>query len=65
MRLYDISKGAATRVLQQAGIEIRQQGLQNDDNRAEAVRLYGAGWSAAKVGDKLGCSGLNAPRELI
>lgn len=56
MRLYDISKGAVTRALQDAGIEIRQQGLQTDEDRTEAVRLYSAGWSAAKVGAKLGCS---------
>lgn len=56
MRLYDVSKGAVSRILQEAGIEIRQQGLQTDDDRVEAVRLYAAGWSAARVGDKLGCS---------
>ena len=56
MRLYDISKGAVTRVLREACIQIRKQGLHAENDRAEAVKLYAAGWSAAKVGDKLGCS---------
>ena len=56
MRLYQIGKGAVTRVLQNAGTEIRRQGLHNPEDQAEAIRLYAAGWSAARAGGKLGCS---------
>lgn len=55
MRTYGLGKGVVLRLLAEAGVGIRHQGLTADD-QAEAVQLYVSGWSAARVGVRLGCS---------
>lgn len=55
MRTYGIGKSTVLRVLAEAGVATRQQGLGPDDE-AKAVRLYLQGQSAAKVAGQLGCS---------
>jgi hypothetical protein len=55
MQTYGLGKGAVLRLLANAGVETRRQGL-NPDDQLEAARLYASGWSASRVGTKLGCS---------
>ncbi|WP_407669263.1 helix-turn-helix domain-containing protein [Nakamurella multipartita] len=55
MQTYGLGKGAVLRVLKEAGVEMRHQGL-NDEDQDEAVRRYIQGQSAARVADQLGCS---------
>jgi len=55
MDAYGLGKGAVLRLLEDAGIQTRQQGL-TPTNQVEAARLYADGWSAAKVARKMGCS---------
>lgn len=51
--LFDLSKGSVIRLLRDAGVTIRNQGM-TDDQIAEAGQLYGAGLSLAKIGVKFG-----------
>ena len=50
---YGISKGSAIKLLREAGVKIRNQGL-TDDQIVEAAMLYRAGLSLAKIGVHLG-----------
>jgi transposase-like protein len=49
----NISKGSVIRLLRDADVSIRNQGL-TDDQIAEAVQLYTSGWSLAAIGTHLG-----------
>jgi len=51
---YGLGKGVVLRLLAEAGVGIRHQGLTADDQAA--VQLYVSGWSAARVDLTLGCS---------
>ena len=46
---YGLSKGSVIRLLREAGITIRRQGL-SDHQVAEAIQLYESGLSLAKIG---------------
>jgi hypothetical protein len=46
---YELSKGSVIRLLREAGITIRHQGL-TDDQIAEAIQLYDSGLSLARIG---------------
>jgi transposase-like protein len=46
---YGLSKGSVIRLLREAGITIRRQGL-TDHQIAEAAQLYDSGLSLAKIG---------------
>ena len=50
---FNISKGSVIKLLREAGVQIRNQGL-TDEQIAEAVRLYESGLSLAKIGAKVG-----------
>jgi DNA invertase Pin-like site-specific DNA recombinase len=50
---FNISKGSVIRILREAGIPIRNQGLTNDQI-AEAAQLYANGQSLAQIGAHLG-----------
>jgi hypothetical protein len=50
---YKISRGAVRRLLQREGVEMRRRGL-TSEQVDEAMRLYGQGWSLARVGERLG-----------
>lgn len=49
--VFGISKGSVVRLLREAGVAIRNQGLTNEQVD-EAVRLYKSGLSLAKIGAK-------------
>ena len=49
----DLSKGSVIRLLRDAGIPIRNQGL-SDDQIAEAEQFYASGLSLAKIGSRFG-----------
>jgi hypothetical protein len=49
---YGLSKGSVIRLLHEAGIPIRRQGL-TVEQTSEAARLYESGWSLAKIGAHL------------
>ncbi|HWF70542.1 MAG TPA: helix-turn-helix domain-containing protein [Mycobacterium sp.] len=50
---HSLSKGSVIRLVREAGIPIRRQGLTNDQI-TEAIQLYGSGMSLAKVGARFG-----------
>lgn len=50
---FGISKGSVIRLLREAGVPIRNQGL-TDDQIAEAVQLYASGHSLAAIGAHFG-----------
>jgi len=50
---YGISKGSVIRLLRDAGVPIRKQGL-TEEGVAEAARLYASGQSLAQIGMYLG-----------
>ena len=55
MRIYGIGKSTVLRLLSDAGVKMRQPGLAAQ-HQVEAVALYVAGWSAARVGSRFGCT---------
>ena len=50
---YELSKGGVLKLLREAGVEMRRQGL-SDEQIELAVRLYSEGRSLAAIGDQLG-----------
>jgi len=50
---YRLSKASVLRLLRDAGVSMRRQGL-DPEQTAEAVRLYGSGLSLVRVGERLG-----------
>jgi hypothetical protein len=50
---FGMSKGSVIRLLREAGVFIRNQGL-SDDQIAEAAQHYASGLSLAKIGPKFG-----------
>ncbi len=52
-KIYSLSKASVLLLLQEAGVNMRRQGL-NEEQTAEAVRLYGSGLSLVRVGERLG-----------
>jgi hypothetical protein len=52
MQAFGLSKGSVLKVLREAGVAVRNQGL-NAEQIDEAQRLYEAGWSLARIGEKL------------
>ncbi|MGW4126042.1 helix-turn-helix domain-containing protein [Nocardia sp. NPDC004711] len=53
MSAFGLSKGSLLKVLRDAGVAMRNQGL-SPEQINEAEQLYGAGWSLARIGEKLG-----------
>lgn len=54
MKAFDLSKGSVLKVLREAGVTMRNQGLRCEQI-GEAQRLYeDAGWSLARIGEKFG-----------
>jgi hypothetical protein len=64
MRTYRIGKGTVLRILEQAGVSMRRQGLPAD-RLGEAIRLYESGLSLKAVGQRLGCSSDAVRRSLL
>lgn len=52
-RRYNLNKGSVIKLLRQAGITIRNQGL-TDQKVAEATQLYKSGLSLADIGTRFG-----------
>lgn len=50
---YQLGKGTVLRLLRQHGVTIRRQGLSRGEVE-EAIQLYAAGWSLARIGGKFG-----------
>jgi hypothetical protein len=50
---YQLGKGTVLKLLREHGVAMRRQGL-SPDEIDEAVGLYAAGWSLAKIGERLG-----------
>ena len=55
MRIDGIGKSTVLRLLADAGVQVRRPGLAAQ-HQAEAVALYVTGRSAARVGNKFGCT---------
>ncbi|MGY1681979.1 helix-turn-helix domain-containing protein [Geodermatophilus sp. SYSU D01176] len=53
MRTYGLGKGAVLRLLDIHGVTRRRQGLPPFEVQ-EALRLYGQGWSLARIGERFG-----------
>jgi IS30 family transposase len=53
MRTYGLGKGAVLRLLDAHGVVRRRQGLRPTEVE-EAIRLYGQGWSLARIGEHFG-----------
>ncbi len=52
-RTYGLSQGAVLRLLNANGVARRQRGLSSGQGQ-EAIRLYAAGWSLTRIGDRFG-----------
>lgn len=50
---YRLSKASVLQLLQEAGVQMRRQGL-DDDQTTEAFRLYASGLSLVRFGEQLG-----------
>ncbi len=48
-----IRRQTAARLLEEAGVKIRRQGL-DSEQLTEAVRLYPEGWSCRRLGERFG-----------
>ena len=53
--IYCLSKGSVLKLLNEAGVQMRHQGL-SSDNLEEAATLYRDGWSLPRVAERFGCS---------
>ena len=53
--IYGLGKGSVLKLLYSAAVQMRNQGLTNE-NLEEAATLYRDGWSLAPVGNQFGCS---------
>jgi hypothetical protein len=63
-RTFGIGKNSVIRLLRDAGVPIRNQGL-SDDQITEPVRLYESGLSLAKIGIQLGVDHGTVRRQLL
>ena len=61
---YRISRETVSKHLHRMGVEIRRQGL-NEQQAIEAVRLYGEGLSAFRIGERIGAQHNTVRQELI
>lgn len=52
-QIYRLSKPSVLKLLQAAGVSMRRQGL-DQEQTAEAVRLYRSGLSLVRVGERIG-----------
>ncbi len=50
---YQVSKAGVLRLLREAGVDMRRQGL-SQEQANEAIRLYDTGLSLVRIGDRLG-----------
>ncbi len=64
MKKFDLSKGSVLKVLREAGVAMRNQGL-SGGQIDEAQRLYEAGWSLARIGEKFDVDHTAVRRQLI
>jgi hypothetical protein len=51
---HGVKRAAISHLLKQAAIPIREQRILDQAGLLEAARLYGSGWSLARVGGRLG-----------
>lgn len=61
---YQLSKGSVLQILEAAGIQMRRQGL-TDDQATRAVQLYEAGLSLAQVATRLHSAPTTINRALV
>jgi hypothetical protein len=54
-RLYDLSQGSVIKILHERGVQMRNQGLADDDVAA-AAELYRGGATLAQLGERFGVS---------
>ena len=52
---YGLGKGSVLKLLDEAGVQMRNRGLPKD-KLEKAAKLYRDGWSLARVGKQFGCS---------
>jgi hypothetical protein len=64
MKEFNLSKGSVLKVLREAGVVMRNQGL-SVEQIEEAQRLYEAGWSLARIGAEFGVDHTVVRRQLI
>lgn len=53
--IYSLGKGTVLKLLNEAGVQMRHQGL-SEKNLEEAATLYREGWSLPQVAERFGCS---------
>ncbi|MFF7944516.1 hypothetical protein ACFZC5_32825 [Nocardia gamkensis] len=63
MKEFSLSKGSVLKVLREAGVAMRNQGL-SEEQVGEAQGLYAAGWSLARIGEKFGVDHSTVWRQL-
>jgi hypothetical protein len=63
-RRFDVHRTTVTSLLCRHGIERRPVGLSPDQAR-DAARLYGDGWSPARLGEKFGVDDMTVRRYLL
>jgi len=53
--LWDLHRTTVAGHLRRANVPLRRQGL-SDEQLAEAIRLYGEGWSCQRMAERFGCA---------
>lgn len=53
-RRFGLHRHSVRQVLERAAIPLRSRHVPSEDQIAEAVQLYGNGWSLQRIGNKLG-----------
>jgi DNA invertase Pin-like site-specific DNA recombinase len=61
---FGIHRGTVTAVLQRLGVEPRKRGL-DDEQTAEACRLYAKGWSLARLAERYDVADMTVRRYLL
>ncbi len=64
MKEFSLSKGSVLKVLREAGVAMRNQGL-SGEQVDEAQGLYEAGWSLTRIGEKFDVDHTVVQRQLI
>ncbi|MBF6177715.1 helix-turn-helix domain-containing protein [Nocardia otitidiscaviarum] len=61
---YRIGKGTVLKLLRDAGVAIRNQGL-SDEQVGDATRLYESGLSLARIGERFGVDASTVHKALV
>ncbi|MFF7944510.1 helix-turn-helix domain-containing protein [Nocardia gamkensis] len=64
MQTFGLSKGSVLKVLREAGVAMRNQGL-SAEQIEETQQLYAAGWPLARISEKFGVDHTVVRRQLI